>query len=356
MDLAIRAAATGAPPVPAGTGHLGTGHATGRSTATRRPRVGVVKFASCDGCQLTILDVEDHLLEIAERFEIVEFAEATSRRSSGPFDVLLVEGSIATPEQVVEIARLRAEAKFLVTIGACATAGGIQALRTAVEHEAFRAAVYPVPAYVDSLATARPVSEFVHVDAELRGCPISPEQLLELLTSLATGRRPQLPDQAVCLECKRRGIPCVVVTRGLPCLGPVTRSGCGAICPAFGRGCYGCFGPREGANTAGLAAAFISGAAAGTGDARRDPVDVGRLFAGFNGATAPMRSVTDALGGRPVQALRPTLASPPETLLPGPPRWGEAASSGVAADIAATVDIDRPPAADTTEDPDGPRR
>jgi coenzyme F420-reducing hydrogenase gamma subunit len=296
---------------------------------------------------LTILDVEDHLLEIAERFEIVEFAEATSRRSSGPFDVLLVEGSISTPEQAVEIARLRAETRLLVTIGACATAGGIQALRTAAEHEAFRAAVYPVPAYVDSLATARPVSEFVHVDAELRGCPISPEQLLELLRSLATGRRPQLPDQAVCLECKRRGIPCVVVARGLPCLGPVTRTGCGAICPAFGRGCYGCFGPREGANTIGLAEAFITGAAAGTGDAGRDPIDVGRLFAGFNGATVPMRSVTDKLGGRPVMRLRATLASPPETLLEGPPRWG------------AQPEQPTPPAqpagAETEEDPDGPR-
>ena len=315
MDVAVRASAAASA--------SGTEGGHGRATAPRRPRVGVVKFASCDGCQLTILDVEDHLLEIAERFDIVEFAEATSRRSSGPFDVLLVEGSISTPEQAVEIARLRAEAKLLVVIGACATAGGIQALRTAAEHEAFRAAVYPVPTYVDSLATAKPISEFVHVDAELRGCPIAPEQLVELLVSLTTGRRPQLPDQAVCLECKRRGIPCVVVARGLPCLGPVTRTGCGAICPAFGRGCYGCFGPRENANTAGYAQALISGAAAGGADGRgREAVDVGRLFAGFTGATQPFRSVTDALGGRPPVPLRPTLASPPETLREGPPTWG----------------------------------
>ncbi len=316
MDVAVRASAAGAN--------------SGRSTATRRPRVGVVKFASCDGCQLTILDVEDHLLEIAERFDIVEFAEATSRRSSGPFDVLFVEGSISTPEQAIEIARLRAEARLLVVIGACATAGGIQALRTAAEHEAFRAAVYPVPAYVDSLATARPVSDFVHVDAELRGCPIAPEQLVELLVSLTTGRRPQLPDQAVCLECKRRGIPCVVVARGLPCLGPVTQTGCGAICPAFGRGCYGCFGPREQANTVGLAQAFVTGTAAGDGDGGggRDPIDVGRLFAGFTGATPPFRAVTEALGGRPQLPLRATLASPPETLREGPPAWGPGPASG----------------------------
>ncbi len=293
----------------------------GHGPAPRRPRIGVVKFASCDGCQLTILDLEDDLLEIAERFEIVEFAEATSRRSSGPFDVLLVEGSISTPEQVVEIARLRAEARRLVVIGACATAGGIQALRTAAEHEAFREAVYPVPAYVDSLATAHPVADYVQVDAELRGCPIDPRQLLELLTSLSVGRRPQLPDQAVCLECKRRGIPCVVVVDGQPCLGPVTRTGCGAICPAFRRGCYGCFGPREAANTAGLVAAF-GAARPGVDQLGMSAVDIGRLFAGFTGAAPAFRSVTVSLGGRPPMPLRPTLASPPETLVDGPPAWG----------------------------------
>jgi coenzyme F420-reducing hydrogenase gamma subunit len=290
-----------------------------RRELVRRPRVGVVKFASCDGCQLTILDLEDQLLELTERFEFVEFAEATSRRSSGPFDILFVEGSISTPEQAVEIARLRAATTTLVTIGACATAGGIQALRTAAEHEAFRAAVYPVPAYVESLATAQPVSAYVTVDAELRGCPIDPGQLVELLTAVVTGRRPQLPDQAVCLECKRRGIACVVVTRGLPCLGPVTQTGCGAICPAFGRGCYGCFGPREGANVDALAGAFEAGVGGGPG---RDGADVGRLFAGFTGAASPFRGVTDRLGGRPPRELAPARARRLDEARVHVPSWG----------------------------------
>jgi sulfhydrogenase subunit delta len=290
----------------------------GRAASRGRPRVGVVKFASCDGCQLTILDLESRLLELTERFDFVEFAEATSRRSSGPFDVLLVEGSISTPEQAVEIVRLRAAATTLVTIGACATAGGIQALRTASEHEAFRAAVYPIPAYVESLAIATPISAHVQVDAELRGCPIDPGQLLELLTALTTGRRPQLPDQAVCLECKRRGITCVVVARGLPCLGPVTRTGCGAICPAFGRGCYGCFGPRENANTTSLAAWFVGGA---TGDPAREPIEVARLFAGVNGATPPFRAAAAAAGPLPRAELQPTRAQAPDLLPPGPSRW-----------------------------------
>jgi coenzyme F420-reducing hydrogenase gamma subunit len=271
------------------------GPPVGRKHAPQRPRVGVVKFASCDGCQLTILDLEDELLDITDRFEIVEFAEATSRRSSGPFDVLFVEGSISTPEQAVEIARLRDVTKVLVTIGACATAGGIQALRTAAEHESFRAAVYPLPSFVDSLETAAPVATVVPVDLELRGCPIDGRQLVELLTALATGRRPQLPDQAVCLECKRRGVDCVVVARGLPCLGPVTQTGCGAICPAMGRGCYGCFGPREGANVESLAGWYAEGPATG--------------------------GLTAADVGRPMLPMRPTLARQPAPAVDAPPSW-----------------------------------
>jgi len=289
----------------------------GRTAVAARPRVGVVKLASCDGCQLTILDLEDELLEITERFELVEFAEATSRRSSGPFDVLFVEGSISTADQAVEIVRLRAATRILVVIGACATAGGIQALRTAAEHEAFRAAVYPAPAFVESLAIASPVAAHVTVDYELRGCPIDGHQLVELLTALMTGRRPQLPDQAVCLECKRRGIACVVVASGEPCLGPVTQTGCGAICPGMGRGCYGCFGPREGANVDALARWYTDGPAVGG----MEPADVGRLFAGFTGASPAFRAVTDRLDGRPPRALRPATAHPPELAQHQPATW-----------------------------------
>jgi sulfhydrogenase subunit delta len=260
------------------------------AATTARPRIGVVKFASCDGCQLTLLDLEDELLSIAERVDIVEFAEATSRRSSGPFDVLFVEGSISTPEQVREILRLRAVTRRLVTIGACATAGGIQALRNWLDHDEVRASVYPEPAFIDSLAMARPVADFVAVDAELRGCPISAAQLREFLVALVTGRRPQLPDEAVCLECKRRGVVCVAVAKGIACLGPVTRTGCRALCPVYGRGCYGCFGPRESANTASLAQWFGDG---------RSAEEVARLFAGFTAWSEPFRAAIDAAGGPP---------------------------------------------------------
>ncbi len=276
------------------------GRPSGRALSPHRPRIGIVKFASCDGCQLTLLDLEDELLAIAGKVDLVEFAEATSRRSAGPFDVLFVEGSVSTADQAEEIVRLRAVTRRLVTIGACATAGGIQAIRNWFDHDAIRAAVYPQPEFVESLAMARPVADFVAVDAELRGCPISPAQLREFLVALVTGRRPQLPDEAVCLECKRRGVVCVAVARGIACLGPVTRTGCGAICPAYGRGCYGCFGPREGANTTSLAA-WLS--------ADRSGPDVARLFAGFTAWSEPFRAVIDAAGGPP----GPGPARPAET-------------------------------------------
>ncbi len=259
------------------------------TSTTPRPRVGVVKFASCDGCQLTLLDLESELLEVVAHFDIVEFPEASSNRSEGPYDVLLVEGSISTPEQAEQIVELRRQARLLVTIGACATAGGIQALRNWADHDAFRAAVYARPEVVQSLATATPIADHVKVDAELRGCPIGIGQLRELLTALILGRRPEVRDESVCAECKRRGAVCVMVATGTPCLGPVTQSGCGALCPRWGRGCYGCFGPREGANAESLSRTLLA-----TG---RDEPDVGRLFAGFTAWAEPFRSIVAELGG-----------------------------------------------------------
>ncbi len=256
--------------------------------ARQRLRVGVVKYASCDGCQLSLLDLEDDLLDIVGRFELVEFPEASSVRSSGPFDVLLVEGSVSTPDQAREIVELRAKAKVLVTIGACAAYGGIQALRNWADHDAFRAAVYAHPEYVESLARATPVREYVTVDAELHGCPINLDQLRDFLTSVALGRRPQIREEAVCMECKRRGNVCVMVASDIPCLGPVTQTGCGALCPAFGRGCYGCFGPKERANAASLARQFAVG---------RERAEVGRLFAGFTAWSEPFRSIVTEYGG-----------------------------------------------------------
>ena len=212
------------------------------------PTLAVWKFASCDGCQLTLLDCEDELLALAANVRIARFLEASSEVLPGPYDLSLVEGSITTPADAVRIREVREQSEVLVTIGACATSGGIQALRNFADFEDFRSAVYASPQYIDSLATSTAIADHVKVDFELRGCPIDKRQLLELITAYLSGRKPGIPDTSVCTECKRRGLTCVMVADGTPCLGPVTHAGCGALCPAVSRGCYGCFGPMTGAN------------------------------------------------------------------------------------------------------------
>ncbi len=245
---------------------------------TARLRVGVARFTSCGGCQLTLAGLHDELLALADRVDIVEFPEVLSPRSGGPYDLLLVEGSVSTPDQARRIAELRRQARLLVVIGACATTGGIQALRNWSDGDAWRAAVYPEPAFIHALRTSTPISDHVTVDAMLRGCPIDPRQLRELLAALLVGRRAQLLDATVCLECKARGTVCLLTSADLPCLGPVTKSGCGAICPAFGRACYGCFGPAHPANIEALRGQFVAQG--------RSDEEIGRLFAGFT-AYAP---------------------------------------------------------------------
>jgi len=222
------------------------------STIDQPPKLAVWKFASCDGCQLTLLDCEDELLELAGRFQVAHFLEASSAQVEGPYDLSLVEGSISTPEDLERIKQVRKASRRLVTIGACATSGGIQALRNFAEVREFVSAVYARPDYVATLERSTGIADHVAVDFELRGCPIDRRQLLETISAFLAGRRPTVPGHSVCIECKQRGTVCVMVARGTPCLGPVTQAGCGALCPAYSRGCYGCFGPAETPNTSSL--------------------------------------------------------------------------------------------------------
>lgn len=257
--------------------------------ATRKPpKLAVWKFSSCDGCQLTLLDCEDELLALADRVRVSYFLEASRKVEKGPYDISLVEGSITTPHDAQAIREVRRQSKTLITIGACATAGGIQALRNFRDVNDFIAAVYAHPEYIDTLATSTAIADHVPVDFELRGCPINKYQLLEVLGAALNHRKPNIPRHSECMECKARGIVCRMVAAGQACLGPVTQAGCGTLCPGKDRGCYGCFGPMETPNTAALAARFKEMGVSGR--------DIHRLFRTYNANAEAFRQESDRNG------------------------------------------------------------
>ena len=252
----------------------------------RKPKLAIWKFASCDGCQLSLLDCEDELLAVAGEIEIANFPEASRAVVKGPYDLSLVEGSITTPHDEERIHQIRRVSKYLVTIGACATAGGIQALRNFGDVKEFLSIVYASPQYIETLKKSTPISDHVPVDFELHGCPINKAQLLEVINAFLQKRKPNIPSYSVCVECKRRGNVCVMVAHGTPCLGPVTHAGCGAICPSYHRGCYGCFGPQETPNTLSLSKQWKK-----LGASERELI---RVFRTFNAEALPFRKESES--------------------------------------------------------------
>jgi coenzyme F420-reducing hydrogenase gamma subunit len=252
----------------------------------RKPKIAVWKFASCDGCQLSLLDCEDELLAVAGAVDIANFPEASRAVVAGPYDISLVEGSITTPHDAERIHMIRRASQTLITIGACAVSGGIQALRNFKNVDEFIPMVYARPKYIETLNKSTPITDHVFVDFQLRGCPINKYLLVEVLSAYLNGRKPVTPAHGVCLECKRQGTVCVMVALGIPCMGPVTQAGCGALCPAYGRGCYGCFGPKETPNTAALSTWWNQLGVS-------DP-DIVRAFRSYNAWAEPFRKESEA--------------------------------------------------------------
>ena len=250
-------------------------------------KLAVWKFASCDGCQLTLLNCEIELTALLREVEIAYFLEASRATANGPYDLSLVEGSITTPHDAERIHSIRRDSKLLVAIGACATSGGIQALRNHRDVTELTKTVYASPEYIDTLRNSTPIADHVRVDFELRGCPIDKRQLLNVVAAFRAGRKPSLPDHSVCVECKRQGNTCVMVADGAACLGPVTQAGCGALCPSFVRGCFGCYGPKESPHAAALTK-WLSG----HGYEREELV---RMFRSYNAGADAFRQESEAL-------------------------------------------------------------
>ena len=251
----------------------------------RKPKIAVWKFASCDGCQLSLLDCEDELLALAAEVEIAYFLEASREVVKGPYDISLVEGSITNPHDAERIHHVRRISKMVITIGACATAGGIQALRNFADVEEYITLVYPSPQYISTLKKSTPINEHIKVDFELRGCPINKYELLEVFNALLNNRKPNISEHSVCMSCKLRGNACVLVAHGEPCLGPVTHDGCNAICPSYNRGCFGCYGPKESPNPPALAEWFAQMGLSND--------EIMRRFRGFNGYAEPFRKESE---------------------------------------------------------------
>lgn len=253
----------------------------------RKPTVAIFKFSSCDGCQLSLLNMEDELLNLADAVDFAFFLEATRATRPGPYDIALVEGSITTPHEIERIKEIRRDSKTLIALGTCSTSGGIQALRNFSDPNALAEMVYDHPEFLHYLPTATSIAEHVPVDLELWGCPVNKGQVLEVITALLNNRRPNLPAYSVCLECKRNGTICILVDKGIPCIGPATQAGCGAICPANGRGCYGCFGPTRSTNLDSLTNILQP--------LERIPGETIRLFRGISGYAPAFRETADAL-------------------------------------------------------------
>jgi sulfhydrogenase subunit delta len=270
--------------------------------AGARPKLAVWKFASCDGCQLSLLDLESELVALPDQIEIAYFLEATRGEVEGPYDLSLVEGSITTPHDAERIKEVRRQSRRLVTIGACATSGGVQALRNFADVDDFMSVVYASPEYISTLETSTPISANVHVDFELQGCPVNRHQLFEVISAFLNERKPAIANHSVCIECKRAGNVCVMVAHGTPCLGPVTHAGCGALCPSYDRGCYGCFGPMESPN-----ATSLSGWFEGLG---MEEVDVIRVYRTFHTAREPFQTESEKLGGEPGPKVGPSISDP----------------------------------------------
>ena len=255
--------------------------------APHKPSVAVYKFSSCDGCQLSLLNMEDELLDLAGAIDIAFFLEATRAEKPGPYDIGIVEGSITTPHEVERIKEIRSQCKFLIALGTCATAGGIQALRNFADAAEYASTVYAHPEYLHYLKTSKPIADYVQVDLELSGCPVNKAQVIEVIVALLSNRKPRLPSYPVCMECKRRAVVCVLVDKGIPCLGPGTISGCGAICPANGRGCYGCFGPTREPNVESLTNILMK--------MERYPGETARLYRSFSGYAPAFRKAASAI-------------------------------------------------------------
>ena len=205
-----------------------------------KPRVAFFDFASCEGCQLQVINLEEDLLKVIEAIEIVSFREATKDHSDD-YDIAFVEGSITRRSDEARLKGIRAHAGVLVALGSCAALGGINCIKNFHSEAYVRKFVYGDKAFQYETYPARPLKAVVPVDFEIPGCPINRKEFAAVVKAFLQGKKPQIPNFPVCVECKMAENRCVF-EKALTCMGPVTRAGCGACCVTEGSFCWGCRG------------------------------------------------------------------------------------------------------------------
>jgi len=211
-----------------------------------KPRVAFFSLACCEGCQLQVLNCEEELLDLLNIIDIVKFREAMTE-SSDDYDIAFIEGTVTRPYDAERVKKIRERAKVLVALGACAATGGVNMIKNSQDLEDVRKYVYGKKWQVHDTYAARPLEAVVKVDYSIHGCPIDRQDFLEIVKSLVLGRTPNSPKYAVCVECRLKENVCVL-DKDMPCLGPVTRAGCDALCPSMGNSCEGCRGLVENPN------------------------------------------------------------------------------------------------------------
>ena len=213
-----------------------------------KPRVAFFDFASCEGCQLQVANLEETLLDVLALVDVASFREVMKEHSDD-YDIALVEGSIARRMDEERLQEIRKRAKVLIAFGACAHLGGVQRLGNRWSPEENKRVVYDGADPRDigdgnpffEQPRHRAVDEVVPVDAFIPGCPVNRDEFARVLVALLTGNKPPIPEYPVCVECKKKENVCLF-TVGKVCMGPVTRAGCGAACPTFGNECEACRG------------------------------------------------------------------------------------------------------------------
>ena len=246
----------------------------------KKLRIAIFKFTGCAGCQLELLHLEDIFMDLLELFDISYWVMLKRDNNETEWDIGLVEGGISTPGEIEEIKQIRKKTKFLVSFGDCAIGGCIPSIRNWIPQMEAEQRVYSDTSSIHSMKVLG-IGEYVKTDAILKGCPPHRETLVEILKSAILKIRPRLRQHPVCVECKFRDNACLITSKKMACMGPVTSAGCGAICPTLGRECEGCFGPMSNPNTAALASIFK--------DIRLSDEDIKRKFRKYAGMSPEFR-------------------------------------------------------------------